>query len=448
MTHINSLIPQLKHDLQHHASEKITLLLNELQPYDLAEVYTLLPENLQLTFINELSNWQTAALIQELESQEQLKLLRTLDQAKTTAVLDLMENDDLADMLANVSTQEANALLAHMKQEESSSVQRLLSYEPESAGGIMTNRFVWVHSTDTVRQAVDKIKRFAEYAENIYYLYVLDQHKKLVGVTSYRDLVLADEHDRIQDLMKSRVISVPVDTDQEEVARMIERYDFVALPVVDHEQKLVGIITVDDIIDVIVDEANEDIEKMNATGSRIDFNTSAKQATLRRLPWLMSLLLLGFISGGVISIFENTLQSVVALAFFMPMIAGMTGNTGTQSLAIVVRGLAQSNLNKSEVYRLIFRELRVGFFIGIVCGISVAVITYIWQANLPLSFVIGCSLLLTLIIGTMAGTIIPLILYRLKADPAVASGPLITTLNDIFSLFIYFGLASLFLMKI
>lgn len=185
---------------------------------------------------------------------------------------------------------------------------------------------------------------------------------------------------------------------------------------------------------------------MNATsGKTIDFNTKATVAAYRRLPWLILLLFIGLISGSIISQFEETLAQVVALAFFMPMIAGMTGNTGTQSLAVIVRGLTTKQMDKSLVYRLLARELKVGVIIGVVCGILISLIAYFWQGNLYLGLVVGISLIATLIVGTMAGTIIPLVLSRLKVDPAVASGPLITTINDILSLVIYFGIATLFL---
>jgi magnesium transporter len=289
---------------------------------------------------------------------------------------------------------------------------------------------------------------FAEYSETINYLYVIDHDKKLVGVVSYRDLILADEKEKIHDIMYSRVISVSADSDQEEVARMIERYDFLAIPVVESNNQLVGIVTVDDIIDVVIREANEDIEKLSASGKAIDFETKAFVAAYRRLPWLILLLFIGIVSGTIISGFEETLSKAVALAFFMPMIAGMTGNTGTQSLAVVVRGLVSRDIDKGVVFRLIFRELKVGLIIGFTCGTLISIIALVWQGNAVLGVVVGSSLVMTLIIGTLAGTIIPIILYKLNIDPAVASGPLITTLNDILSLLIYFGIATMFISKL
>ena len=211
---------------------------------------------------------------------------------------------------------------------------------------------------------------------------------------------------------------------------------------------LVGVITVDDIIDVFIQEADEDIGKLSASGKAIDFNTKPLTATLRRLPWLILLLFIGLVSGSIIDGFSATLEQVVSLAFFMPMIAGMTGNTGTQSLAVVVRGLVSQDLNFKQVIKLILREFWVGIIIGVICGILISIIALVWQGSLTLGIVVGSSLMLTLIIGTLSGTIIPLILYKFNFDPAIASGPLITTINDILSLLIYFGIATLFLSEL
>lgn len=434
--------------LKEHKHKEFQHIIEELQPYDIATLYEELPAKHKHKFLTYLSNMQIAWLIQELEKEAQIEVLHRLGVEKSSHVMDLMENDDLADLLEGLSLDKRDEFLTLMEQGESQTVQHLMQYPPDTAGGIMTNRYVWIRNSFTVREAIDKLKAFAELAENIYYLYVLDENKNLVGVVSYRDLLLADITANIENIMYKRVISVPVNLDQEQVARIIERYDFIAVPVVDEQNKLVGIVTVDDIIDVVIQEANEDIEKFSASGKDIDFNTSTLTASARRLPWLVLLLFIGIISGSIISHFEGTLQQVVSLAFFMPMIAGMTGNTGTQSLAVVVRGLAGTDINRRTVWQLIIRELGVGIIIGLVCGIVIAVLAYLWQANYTLGLVVGCSLFMTLIIGTLAGTIIPLVLYRLRVDPAVASGPLISTLNDIFSLTVYFSLATLFISRL
>jgi magnesium transporter len=431
--------------LKENKKKDFEKIVDELQPYDIAQIYEDLPEKHRTKFLMYINIDLLADLIQELSKETQIEILNKLGLEKKGKVLDEMDNDDLASLLEDFSPAKIAAILAGMKKEESKIVQDIMNYPPETAGRLMTNRFVWIRNYFSVREAVDKLKSFAEFAETINYLYVIDESHKLVGVVSYRDLLIAEPDEMIRNIMYERVISVKVTMDQEEVAKMIERYDFLAIPVVDEEQTLIGIVTVDDIIDVMIKEANEDIEKLSASGKSIDFDTKALVAAARRLPWLILLLFIGLVSGKIISGYEETLQKVVALAFFMPMIAGMTGNTGTQSLAVVVRGLVSNDIDKKVITKLILRELFVGLIIGFICGILISIIAFVWQGNAILGIVVGSSLLLTLIIGTLAGTVIPILLYRFNVDPAVASGPLITTLNDIFSLITYFGIATAFI---
>ncbi|EGA91295.1 YkoK2 [Planococcus donghaensis MPA1U2] len=420
-------------------------ILDELQPYDMAIQYRHLPEKHRNKFLLYLSIRQLTELMQELPKIEQIDILQKLGVEKSSKVLDRMDNDDLALLLADLEPERIEELLSQINQDDSKFVQSTMTYPPETAGRLMNNRYVWIPRHYTIRDAIDKIRHFAELAEYLNYLYIVDEDKKLLGVVSYKDLILGNLEDKIEEVMYKRVVKADVLMDQEDVAQIISRYDFVTLPIVENDNTLAGIITVDDVIDVVMQEANEDIEKLSASGKSIDFNTPAWTAAYRRLPWLILLLFIGLFSGSIISRFENTLQTVVALTFFMPLIAGMTGNTGTQSLSVVVRGLASQKLDFKQTIKLIIRELWVGIIIGVICSVLILLIAYIWQGNFVLGIVVGGSLLMTLIIGTLAGTIIPLILYRFNIDPAVASGPLITTINDILSLLIYFGMATLFI---
>lgn len=420
-------------------------LLDEIHPYELAKLYKELPKKHHQKLLHFMNPQQIAILIQELEYDMQIEILQQLGAERASTVMNLMDRDDLADLLNELSVDELKQFLASLEKEDSQNIRSLMSYPPDTAGGLMTNQFVWINKDYTVKQAIEKVKNYAHFSENIYYLYVINEEKKLVGVVSYRDLLLADLDEKIEDIMFNRVVSVHVNADQEEVVQTIERYDFIAIPVVDDDNVLLGIITVDDAIDVLIREANEDIEKLSASGKDIDFETTSLTASMRRLPWLILLLFIGLVSGGIISGFEETLQQVVALIFFMPMIAGMTGNIGTQSLAVVVRGIVMHDIDRKTIINLIFRELRVGLIIGVTCGLLILLIAYFWRGSLILGFVVGVSLLITLVIGTLSGTIIPLVLYKLGVDPAVASGPLITTINDILSLFVYFSIATMFI---
>lgn len=426
-------------------SETIRDWLAELQPYDRAQLYLILSKQNRLSYLEHFSDEEIAEMMEELDSDGQTDLLKTLGPKRSLKILNTMATDDAADLLGELDKEQTEEILLAMDQREAEKVKQLLSYPPDSAGGIMTNEYVWIRRTYTVQEAIEKLRSFVEIAESIYYLYVIDEDRKLVGVLSIRDLLLSKPNTKVEDIMYERVISVPVYMDQEEVARLMERYNFISIPVVDENDRLVGIVTHDDILDVLIEEHEEDLSRLSGTGGSIQLSTSALESALRRVPWLVGLLFIGMISASIMSMFQDTLERVVALTFFMPMIAGMTGNTGTQSLAVVIRTLSTHELGFKDVFRLVRREFYVSLIIGITCGLLIGAIAYFWMDNLFLGFVVGGSLILTLIIGTLAGTIIPIILHGLKIDPTVASGPLITTINDIFSLLVYFGTASLFL---
>ena len=321
-------------------------------------------------------------------------------------------------------------------------------YKHETTGTLMKQGYIALKEFYTVEQAMFHLREQVQGKKNIHYIYIIDQEQELTGVLSIRELLAATNTDVLADIMKRNLIYFPSDLDQEEAAKIFRDEDLVSIPVVNKSKQLMGIIHVEDIIDVIHQEADEDIEKLMATGKEIDFHTKPLVAAGKRLPWLIILLFVGLISGKIMESFEDTLEAVVALAFFMPMIAGMTGNTGTQSLAVVVRGLVSEKLSIKKALQLLWRELLVGIIIGLTCAILIAIVAYLWRGSLMLGLVVGVSLLVTLIIGTIAGTIIPLILYKFKADPAVASGPLITTINDILSLLIYFGIATVFISQL
>ena len=423
-------------------------IIQDMKPYDLASHYKNLPVKRRPQFLECLTMEELTGLLRHLSRDAQLHVLRTVGPDRSTRLLEMMKNNDLAFLLSGLSKNEVDSLISEMKQEEMAIIRQIMDYPPKTAGRAMTKRYIWIHTSYTVEHAIKKLKSFATLATYLNYLYVINDEKQLVGVVSYRDLLLAEPDSRVEDIMSHNIVQVDVSTKQEEVAKVIGRYDYVSLPVVDAEGILLGIITVDDVLDIVVREANEDIEMLLASGKEIDFKTKPTTAAYRRLPWLILLLFIGLVSGSIISRFEATLEAVVALAFFMPMIAGMTGNTGTQSLAIVVRGLVSEDLNTKKMLKLIFREFLVGVLIGVTCAIFISIIAYIWQGSFVLGLVVGSSLLATLIIGTLAGTVIPLILHKFKVDPAIASGPLITTINDILSLLIYFGIATMFISKL
>ncbi|MEK4028277.1 MULTISPECIES: magnesium transporter [Bacillaceae] len=428
--------------------QEINDMFTSKKPYDLAAIFQNLPEKHRASMLEHLNEASIASMIQKFNQLKQLELLGKIGPAKANKVLSLLDTDVLSSLLLHFPKADLDSFLSEINDSEAKYLKRMMSYERNTAGSMMTNRYLAVHLEDTVADAVEKARVHAMYSETLFIIYVLDEKEKLAGTVSYRDLVIAQPDDLVKDIMLKQIISVPYTAKRAEINKLLKRYDFSAIPVVDEKERLLGVITFDDMMQIVIQETNEDIGKLSAVDKEIDFDTKPLTAAKRRLPWLIALLFIGLVSGSIISKFEGTLEKVVALAFFMPLIAGMTGNTGTQSLAVVVRGLTEQEINVKVVTRLILREFRVSLIIGITCGLLISLIAFIWQGNIYLGIVVGSSLLLTLILGTLAGTIVPLILYKCNLDPAVASGPLITTVNDIFSLVVYFSIASFFLSQL
>ncbi|PIC68109.1 magnesium transporter [Sporosarcina sp. P21c] len=428
--------------------ESLKKAIGELEPAEVADQYKRLPLKRHTTFLEVLDKDTFVHMLGFLSKNEQLRALDLVGPVRSTELLEEMKGEDLTYLLADLSDRQVEKLIAELRHEEKKNIRQRRKYPKDSAGRIMTTRYVWIHQSYTVEKTIEKLKHYEAFAHYLNYVYIINDDKQLIGVLSYRDLLLAKPDRNVTEIMETGLAKVFDTTDQGDVAKMIGRFDFVSLPVVNEENILVGIIRADEVLDLVVREANKDIEMLFASGKSIDFQTKPLVAAYRRLPWLILLLFIGLVSGSIISKFEETLEAVVALAFFMPMIAGMTGNTGTQSLAVVVRGLVSEDLNMKKSLHLIFRELIVGIILGAVCGAAIAVIAYVWQGSFTLGLVVGSSLVATLIIGTIAGTVIPLILNKFKVDPAVASGPLITTINDILSLLIYFGIATMFISKL
>lgn len=425
---------------------KVRELIDELQPYDLAQVFFRLNGIFRKYFLSALTPLEIGQLLEELNPNEQKEVIAALGPIKTVEALNRMSRDEVADLLVELDRVQANSLLKNMDIGEAAKVRELLSYPEKTAGGLMTNEYVRVYEHYTVEKAISHLRQQASIAETIYYIYVVNQNKRLVGVVSLRELLIAESSTQISNIMFERVISVTADLDQEEVAHLLEQYDFLAIPVVDHNQKLLGIITVDDIIDVLIEEAHEDIANLSAVSRREkQVFTHPLQSVKMRIPWLVLLLFIGMITANLLDMFEETIKALPVLTLFMPMIAGMTGNTATQSFAIIIRGLASKELHKGNIKKVIRQESTVGMLIGIACSLFILVMISIWKQSIELGIVVGASLFFTLALGTFVGTIIPILLDKWGMDPTAASGPLITTLNDVFSLMIYFGLATFFI---
>jgi magnesium transporter len=422
-------------------------LFFQLHPYDQANFYKKLPKEDRIYLYHYLSPDEMASIFENLEIDENdyERYLSEMDPFYVAMMLAHMYTDNAVDVLNHLKKDQVASYLTLMDEESAKEIKKLLHYEEYTAGSIMTTEYIAIHANQTVKSAMQILKNEAPKAEMIYYVYVIDEEKRLVGVISLRDLIIAVDDSMISEVMHDRVVSVSVADDQEEVAKKMRDYNFLALPVVDFQQHLVGIITVDDVMDVMEEEASDDYSKLAAVTDldRIDRNPIS--AAKKRLPWLIVLLFLGMFTASLIGRFEETLDKMAILAVFIPLIAGMAGNTGTQALAVAVRGIATGEFDKESKFRLLVREAGTGLITGTTCGLFVMLIVLIWKQDLILGLLVGVSILISLIVATLAGAFVPLFMHRLKVDPAVASGPFITTINDLISIFIYFGLATLFM---
>ncbi|TFJ93623.1 magnesium transporter [Lentibacillus salicampi] len=417
----------------------------DMHPYDQTAFFMELPEDIRLHIYTYLSPEEMAAIMEHIELDDIKPLVTEMDPRFAAMVIAEMATDDAVDILNELRKDVVVSLLTIMDDKNADEIKELLHYEEKTAGSIMTTEFVEIYQATTVSDAMQYLKAEAPEAETIYYLYVVDADKHLVGVLSLRDLIIADSDVKIADLMSDKVLSVSVAEDQEDVARMIRDYDFLALPVVDFQNHLLGIITVDDILDVMDEEASDDYSKLAGVSDVERPKDSALISAKKRLPWLIILLFLGMLTASLIGQFEEALEQVAVLAIFIPLLAGMAGNTGTQALAVAVRGLSTGDYGKQGKLKLMLREAATGLINGAVCGALLTVIVYFWKNDFYLGLLVGFSIMVTLVVATLAGALVPILMDKLNIDPAVASGPFITTINDIISIFIYFGLATAFM---
>ena len=446
---IDEIIYNIRQMMSEGKVQQVEMILHELHPADATDLFLSLSEEEQTTLFKLLDTDVAVAVLNEIDSERATTLLTIgIKPNQASEILEEMYSDDAADLLGELPEKEKNQLLDLMDSEDAEDVQELLEYGEETAGGLMTTEYVAIRRDITVEAAIQVVREIAQEAETVYYVYVLDHKNRLVGVNSLRDLILASPASLIEDIMHQNIKSVNVKMDQEEVAKLVAKYDFLAIPVVDDQGEFLGIITVDDVIDVIHDEATEDLYRL-VGASEIDESESTFQkvySSIRaRLPWLFVTMFGGLLAGQVLRGFEDQLQAVVALAFFIPLLTGMGGNVGTQSSTITVRGLATGQIDAKKVANIIFRESAVGFSIGLIIGVVVAIVAILWRNQPFLGLVVGLSMWANIVTAATMGTLVPLIFKRIGIDPAVASAPFITTTIDVTGLLIYSFLATLML---
>lgn len=381
----------------------------------------------------------------EIEDEEYEALFDTMNAHYASKILEEMSYDNAVDILNELSKPKVASLLTLMNKDDANEIKALLHYDEDTAGGIMTTEYISLESETPVKEALLHVKAQAPDAETIYVIFAVNTDGELVGVLSLRDLIVAENDAYIEDIMSERVISVNVAEDQEDVAQIMRDYDFIALPVVDYQDHLLGIITIDDILDVIDEEASEDYSRLAGVSDVDSTNDSVVKTASKRLPWLIILTFLGMITATILGSFEDTLAKVALLAAFIPIISGMSGNSGTQSLAVSVRNISTGEINEQSKFKVAMREAGSGFLSGLVCGTILFIIIVALYRQPILALIVAGSLTIAMTVGTLVGSMIPLMMNKLNIDPAVASGPFITTINDIVSMLIYFGLATSFM---
>lgn len=428
--------------LQKKKIKKFRSTFLELHPSDQVDIFIALEQPLRKRCYKYLSPSEFAMIFEGIGMHDQQRIFQELSEQYSSDMFNNMFTDDVVNFLTQLDAKTTEHILDQMEQTKADEIRVLLTYAEETAGAIMTKEFISISASNKASVVIEQLRQEAPDAEIIYYNYVVNDDGQLVGVISLRDLIIAPLDATIEEIMSTHVISVDEDMDQEEVAAVIQKYDLLAVPVVSKENRLLGIVTVDDVIDIIEDETTEDFGEISAAKGTTDINLSAFAAARKRSPWIIVLMFFGLITAGVIGQFEETLEQVVLLAAFVPMIMDSAGNVGTQSLTVAVRGLALGTIEKDNLWKMIRREFNTGVMIGLICMILIAVIIPIFYSNWTIGLIVGISILCTLSVSAVTGSIVPIIINKLKIDPAVASGPFITTINDIIGLLIYFSIAT------
>ena len=409
----------------------IASLLSTLSDKELALAFRLIPKD------------KAAEVFSNMDTSMQTYLVTMFTEKELKELLDDLYMDDTVDMLEELPANLVKRILATVSASDRSMINQLLNYPEDSAGSIMTTEYVDLREEMTVGQAMAHIKKTGIHKETIYTCYITER-RKLVGIVSAKDLMTTDDNVPIKDLMETEIISVYTHADQEQVAQLFTKYDLLALPVIDLDGRMVGIVTFDDAMDVMVDEATEDITKMAAINpsEKTYFETSVLQHAKNRIPWLLILMFTSIITGTIITRYENAFAAIPLLVSFIPMLMDTGGNCGSQSATLIIRGIALDEIRFTDLFKVMFKEFRISLIVGAFLAVANGVRIFIQYHNPGLAVVIACSLMGTVIMAKLVGCVLPLLAKKVNLDPAIMASPLITTLVDTFSILIYFNIAT------
>lgn len=435
---------ELKKFLLHANDQDFQEMIEFVHPVDLLSIIHEDDDD-AMKILNRLSDETIAHLLDEEDDEDIYDVLKQFSVNRQKEILEEMSSDEIADFVQTLDEEESKDVFSKMSDEDVAEVQELLSYAPDTAGGIMAKEFISIQENKTVQKTLEHLQLEAQNAEMAYYLYVTDKTGHLKGVVSLRDLVSTPFDTLISEITNPNVQAVNINDDQEEVAHILDKYDYVMIPVVDSHDIIKGVITIDDIVDIIKEEATEDIHHMAGLNAEEKVDGTLLESIKSRLPWLSVNLLTAVLAASVVAMFSSTIEAVVALAAINPIIAGMGGNAGTQSLTIIVRGIALGELTDENAKRIFFKEFGVGLLTGIILGIVVAIGCYFFFGNPFLGFVAGAAMIFNLMIATIFGYLVPIVLDNLNVDPALASSVFVTTATDVLGFFAFLGLATLLL---
>jgi len=437
------LLESIKRLLRRGAAIHLGKIVNKTHAADLSVVFRSLSLAQQHELFGLITDVeQKGILFSELDEDTFQDLIEDMKLEDTVRILESMPADDVADIIGRLPEEKSKTILDKMKTAESEEVEDLLRYEDDTAGGIMVPDFIALREDVTARQAIESLQTEHSDVEMAFYLYVVDEYGKLVGVSSLRQLVVVPPETPLKEFMTTDVFSVQTDMDQEEVAKLVARYDILAVPVVDGSNRLVGIVTVDDVIDILRKEATEDILKMAGAGEEFVETKSILKSTRIRLPWLFASCMGGIFAFFIIGEFESSLSKFTYLAAFIPVIMGMGGNIGTQSSTIVVRGLATGRIHVRDIWSVVLKELTIGVILGLVYGLLIGFVAQFRYSMEALALSVSLAVICSMSIAALVGSLVPMGFARINIDPAVATGPLVTTSIDIISVFFYFLIAT------
>jgi magnesium transporter len=439
---ISIISPEIKEILSlPDKNEKLKELFSDFHPRDIFELCEDLEPEENAQIIIALGRPLGIEFFQYFKISQQRAIFRHFSKEWMADILEEMAPDERADFIKALPKKRVEEILPLVAQAERNDIKRLLQFEEGTAGSVLTTEYATLTQDITVRDAIAKLKLQAFNRETIYYVYIIDSERKLIGFVSLKDLIIAESASIIKNIMHTNIISAHVNDDKEDVAKKLADYDLLALPIVDNDNKLIGIVTHDDIVDVIIQENTEDMYKYGAAGNYIDY-MSSKTCTIarQRILWLTILVIVGFFSGWIMEIYSFQLEAVVALIFFVPVLCAAGGNAGTQSSTVVIRGIATGEIKMNDIVKVFWKELRSGLLIGVAMGVLAGIRAVIMK-DIRLAITVGLAMIVTVIIGTTLGAVFPILLKKIKLDPALMSGPFIASVVDIVSLFVYLHIA-------